>query len=94
MKAEQRFAHGLQALASFTWGKAIDQFSEIQAVGGSVSSIAQYSGHRFDLERGLANFDQGRRFVLSWLYELPVGEGKPLLNRGGPMNQVFGGGTG
>lgn len=90
LKAERRFANGFQVLGSFTWSKAVDQFSEIQNVGGAISSIAQYA-HRFDLERGLANFDQTRRFVLSWLYELPVGRGKPFLNRGGILNAFLGG---
>ena len=89
-KVERRFAAGLQVLGSFTWSKAIDQFSEIQNVGGAISSIAQYA-HRFDLERGLANFDQTRRFVLSWLYELPFGKGKHFLNRGGFTDLVLGG---
>jgi len=42
IKAERRFANGFQVLGSFTWSKAIDQFSEIQNVGGAISSIAQY----------------------------------------------------
>lgn len=90
LKAEQRFSRGLQVLASFTYGRSIDQFSEIQNVAGAISSIAQYS-HRFNLERGLANYDQTRRLALSWLYELPIGKGKPLLNHGGVANLVLGG---
>lgn len=90
MKAEQRFSAGVQVLASFTWGRAIDQFSEIQNVAGAVSSIAQYA-HRFDLERNASNFDQTRRVVLSWLWELPVGKGRHFLNRGGVVNAVLGG---
>lgn len=46
LKAEKRFSHGLQMLGSFTWGRAIDQFSEIQNVAGAISSIAQYGAHR------------------------------------------------
>ncbi|MCC6589531.1 MAG: carboxypeptidase regulatory-like domain-containing protein [Bryobacterales bacterium] len=90
-KVEHRFSNGLQMLASFTYGKAIDQFSEIQNVGGAISSIAQY-GRRFDLERALANYDQRRRLVMNWVYELPIGRGKALfggLNR--PLDAVFGG---
>ncbi len=90
VKVDKRFSEGLSALASFTWGRTIDQFSETQAMGGSVSSIAQYS-HRFDLERGPANFDQTRRLVTSWVYELPFGQGKRFLNRGGVLNRIVGG---
>jgi hypothetical protein len=91
IKVDKRFSQGLSLLGSFTWGRAIDQFSEIQAVGGSVSSIAQYGAHRFDLERGPANFDQTRRLVMSWVYELPFGKGKPLVSRGGLADRVVGG---
>jgi hypothetical protein len=91
LKAEHRFSYGLQALASFTWSRAIDQFSEIQNVGGAISSIAQYGGQRFDLERGPANFDQTRRFIFSGLYELPFGKGKRFVNRGGALNYIAGG---
>jgi hypothetical protein len=89
-KVDKRFSNGLQGLVSFTWGRTIDQFSEIQNVGGAVSSIAQYA-HRFDLERGPANFDQTRRLVMSWVYELPFGRGKPWMNRGGFLDRVLGG---
>jgi hypothetical protein len=90
LKAEQRFKGGVQVLASFTWSRSIDQFSEIQNVAGAVSSIAQYS-HNFNLERGVSNFDQTRRTVLSWLWELPFGKGQAMLNRGGFTNSVLGG---
>jgi hypothetical protein len=90
-KVDKRFSQGLSLLSSFTWGRVIDQFSEIQAVGGTVSSIAQYGGHRFDLERGPANFDQTRRLVMSWVYELPFGKGKPVFNRGGLVDRLIGG---
>jgi len=90
VKLDKRFSAGLSALVSFTWGRAIDQFSEIQAYSGSVSSLAQYA-QRMDLERGPAGFDQTRRFVTSWNYELPFGRGKALLNRGGLTNRLLGG---
>jgi hypothetical protein len=91
LKVEQRFTNGLQVLGSFTYGKAIDQFSEIQNVSGAVSSIAQ-DGRRFDLERGVANFDQRRRLVMSWLYEIPVGKGRKFLsNPNAVVNAVIGG---
>ncbi|HUQ92686.1 MAG TPA: carboxypeptidase regulatory-like domain-containing protein [Bryobacteraceae bacterium] len=90
MKVEQRFASGLQLLAAFTWSRTIDAVSEIQTQGGTPRTYPQYA-YRRDLERGVANYDQTRRFVTSVLYELPFGKGKPLLNRGGIPNTVLGG---
>lgn len=91
VKLDKRFAHGVQGLVSFTWSRAIDQFSEIQNVGGAISSIAQYGAHRFDLERGPANFDQTRRLVTSFLWELPFGRGKRFALENSRLRHVLGG---
>lgn len=90
MKLEQRFKGGLQILSAFTWSRTIDAVSEIQTQGGTPRTYPQYNGRR-DLERGVANYDQTRRFVLSGLYELPFGKGKRFLNGGGFVNQIVGG---
>ena len=42
-------------------------------------------------ERGLAATDMPQKFVLSALYELPFGPGKPLLNHGGAAGFFLGG---
>ncbi len=90
LKATQRFSHGLSAQAAFTWSKALDTDSETSNIGNGVPDFPQY-GYDYSLEKGPSNFDQPRRFVLSALYELPFGRGKALMNRGGILNQVFGG---
>jgi len=89
-KIDKRFSNGFQALGAFTWGKAIDESSEL---GGGITGDtdrAQYGQNLF-ADRGLANFSQSRRLVVSWVYELPFGKGKPLLNHGGPLSWIVGG---
>ncbi len=90
LKVDKRFSHGLQTLLAFTWSHAVDQFSELQAQSGTVSSIAE-DAHNLKLLWGSAAFDQTRRLVWNTLYELPFGRGKPLLNRGGVVDHLFGG---
>ncbi|MBL8290185.1 MAG: TonB-dependent receptor, partial [Bryobacterales bacterium] len=90
LKLEQRFSQGLQLLTAFTWSRTIDAVSEIQTQGGTPRTYPQYNGRR-DLERGVANFDQTRRFVTSVLYEFPFGKGQKYLNTGGILNSVLGG---
>ncbi len=90
LKLEQRFSQGLQLLAAFTWSRTIDAVSEIQTQGGTPRTYPQYNGRR-DLERGVANYDQTRRFVTSVLYELPFGKGRKFLNGGGPVDWALGG---
>ncbi|MEN6601731.1 MAG: hypothetical protein ABFD86_04885, partial [Bryobacteraceae bacterium] len=90
MKLEQRFSRGLQLLTAFTWGRTIDQVSEIQTQGGTSRLYPQYA-LRKDLERGVANYDQTRRSVTSVLYELPFGKGKKFLTEGRVLNAFVGG---
>jgi hypothetical protein len=90
MKLEQRFDHGLQLLMAFTWSRTIDQVSEIQTQGGTPRLYPQYA-RRKDLERGVSNYDQTRRFISSVLYEIPLGKGKPWLNQGRILPGILGG---
>jgi hypothetical protein len=90
MKLEQRFNQGLQLLAAFTYSKSLDTISEIQTQGGNVKNDPQYA-YRRDLDKGLASYDQTRRFITSALYELPFGKGKHWLNSGKVVNTLLGG---
>jgi len=90
LKVDKRFTKGFQALGSFTWGKAIDESSEL---GGGISGDtdrAQY-GQNLAAERGLANFSQKLRLIANFTYELPLGKGQPHLNQGKILSWVVGG---
>jgi hypothetical protein len=78
LKAEQRFSHGLTALASYTYAKAID-LTGSPIFGDSVAGGPQQKGNIFE-NKGLAGFDIRHRFVLSYGYELPAGRGKQFLS--------------
>src|SRR5260370_15027244 len=43
------------------------------------------------LNYGLAQSDQTHRFVAAYVYEIPVGNGRALLNQGRIVNAVLGG---
>lgn len=88
VSARKRFSAGLTYLAAFTWGKAIDDGSGIRVRGGD--SLFPPNSYALWNERGLSQFHQGRRFVSSVLYEIPIGAGK--ASDLGPIgNAVFGG---
>lgn len=78
LSANQRYQSGLQFLASYTWGKSIDNSSQR---GGNRSS-AGTAQNSFDLrnERGLSSFDVRHRLVMSYSYELPFGRRRPFLS--------------
>lgn len=91
LRVERRFAQGLTFLANYTVSKAIDS-------GGSGNSLYSQQGdtraldaYNVRLEKGISPTDIPQKFVMSSLYELPVGPGKRFLNHSGVVGHVLGG---
>lgn len=91
MTLERRYFRGLSLLASYTAGKLInDAYSSAGAGGGG----SDFRLGRFNrrLDRALDQFDVSQRMVISGVWELPFGKGKPLWsNVSGPANHLVGG---
>jgi hypothetical protein len=90
LRAEKRFSHGLTFLASYTWAHALDISSnaDLGAQNGGDFRFYQTPNREY----GNADFDIRHRLVLSYLYELPIGHGKPLLGGAkGPLDYIVGG---
>jgi len=85
VKLDKRFSHGLTFSNFYTFAKSIDSQSG-DSNGAGVAPI-QSRG----LEKGLSDFNRSHRYVATMTYELPIGQGKLLLNRGGIWNKLFGG---
>jgi hypothetical protein len=91
---EKQFSGGSMILANYTWSKLISNtegvapFLEL----GTVGAIQDYTNLRD--ERSLASFDVPHRLVLSYILDLPFGQGKRFLTdtRGIP-NQLLSGWT-
>lgn len=87
-KVTKRLSKGLQFLASYTFSKSLDY-------GGSAASGGGASGNPQTVTNlkagyGPSGFDVKHRFVGSWVYELPFGEGRQWL-RDGVVSRVLGG---
>jgi Carboxypeptidase regulatory-like domain len=82
----RQFHSGFALNATYTFAKSID---DAASVGGAGRSVAQ---NYLDLaaERGLSSFDVRHRLLVNEIYELPFGERKRFLNRGGPLAAVLG----
>ena len=78
-QVERRFKKGLVLLAAYTYSHAIDNDGTHQ------DSFA------LETDKGSSNFDQRQRFVLSSVYELPFGKGKPFLNSNRFASAALGG---
>jgi outer membrane receptor protein involved in Fe transport len=68
VKTEKHLSHGLYFLSAFTYSKAINDLPEICCA----APFAQNS-YNLAAERGLADFNQKLRWVLSFDYEIPFG---------------------
>jgi hypothetical protein len=80
LKLNQRFSRGLQFLASYTFGKSLDYAGSPASGGGAVGGPQSVT--LFNQSRGPSGFDVKHRFVLSWVWELPFGEGHRFADSG------------
>ncbi|MCW5981359.1 MAG: carboxypeptidase regulatory-like domain-containing protein [Bryobacteraceae bacterium] len=89
IKLQQRYAHGLTFVNSYTWSKAIDTGSAIRTHG--TDPLFPQDNYNWGADRGLSQFDVRHRFVSSFLWEVPVGRGRRWMNTGGVANAILGG---
>jgi hypothetical protein len=70
VKLEKRHSNGLTFLSSYTWAKSIDDSS-------TLITLSQHNPFDLRQERGLSEYDVRHNWVSTFVYELPVGRGKP-----------------
>jgi len=94
VKLERRFRNGLNLLASYTFSKTLTDadsaYAGLTAFGSSNTFLAQ-NPRDLKAEKALSYQDVPHTFVLSYIYELPVGKGKKFLNKGGVTDKILGG---
>lgn len=94
ISVEKRFSQGLTILANFTKAKLL---TDCSAFGGGNSGDGCTGDYRIGrinrrLDRSIDQDDIANRFVISGVYELPVGKGKALLSRAPAIVNGFLGG--
>jgi hypothetical protein len=82
----RQFHGGFSMSGTYTFSKSID---DAASVGGAGRTVAQ---NYLDLqaERGLSSFDVRNKLLINHNYQLPFGEQRRWLNKGGTMGRVFG----
>jgi hypothetical protein len=100
IRAEKQFSNGLQFLGTYTWSKSIDDASatddSVAFLGGGYInfglSIPVTNPYDLRAERAESIYDIPQVLQLSYVYELPVGRGKPFGRQMNPiLNAVIGG---
>ena len=79
-KLTQRLTRGLTYTAAFTWSKAIDGGSATRTNGGD--TLWANNSYTLNTMRGPSQFNMPRRFVASYVYNLPFGRGRSYLTHG------------
>jgi hypothetical protein len=92
-KLEKRFSGGTYALVSYTFGKIITSGTDNIQQGAVTWSGASgvISPFEEDRNRSLAADDITHVLSAAFVYELPIGQGKKYLDKGGVTNVLFGG---
>jgi hypothetical protein len=76
IKFEHR-AHDLAATAIFTWAKSLDDKSAAAGVGATGAGYQGFeNNHDPNLDYGPSDFDVSKRFVASYVWQIPIGRGK------------------
>jgi hypothetical protein len=78
LKAEERAAHGLTFLAAYTYSRSID----VTSTSNGSQQPGESPQNAYDLagSRGVSDFDLPQNFVLSSVYDLPIGSGRRFLS--------------
>jgi outer membrane receptor protein involved in Fe transport len=80
LQLNKRYSKSFTSQVSYTYGKAMDNGSDVQIGGNPVTA------HDLDLEWGLADFDVRHRLVANWLWEIPF-----MRDAGGLKRSILGG---
>jgi hypothetical protein len=89
VKVQRRRSHGLSYVLGYTWSKSIDNASAIR--NQNFDTLFPQNSYDTDAERALSSFSVAHRFVGSFLWELPFGEGRRFLSNDGVLRGILGG---
>ena len=79
-KVERRFHNGLNILGSYTFSKTLTDADAIQPYYSTLQNQGgTQNPYDHKAEKAVSNEDIPNNLVVSYLYELPVGKGKPFL---------------
>lgn len=92
LKVERRLSSGLTLLGSYTWSKQIDDSSAQEGFLAPGGGILNFYDRR--AERAVSVYDTPHRFVVSAVYDLPVGRGRAVGRDMAPaLDALLGGWT-
>ena len=89
---QRRFRNGLNLLASYTFAKTLSDADALLPTFGTYAGGGGIQDpHNLKGEKSVGLQDLPNAFVVSYMYELPVGKGHRFLNQGGLTDKLVGG---
>ncbi len=88
-KLQQRYANGMDFLASYTWSHAEDDAQNPGIGGGPASRNTNLIPLKYEMTN--SNYDTRHRFTFNGMYELPFGNGRKYMHQGGALDYLVGG---
>ncbi len=89
IQLQKRFSNGLTLLVSYAWSKTLtdagSMFSTFSTEFGTTTPWNARDQYTYSFE------DIPQNASIAYVYDLPVGQGRHFLNRGGVLNEVLGG---
>ena len=86
-RVQRRLSGGLSFTSSFTYGRAKGNFLDHLSAGGGASGNFPLTAYDTSRDYGPLAFDIPKRFVQSFIYEVPVGSGR-RFNPGGVAGAI------
>ncbi|MFN9083386.1 MAG: hypothetical protein ACK5XD_00230, partial [Acidobacteriota bacterium] len=92
VKVEKRFAQGASVLGSYTWAKLMSDTDTLTAWLEPGGGMGVQNWYNLKAEKSVALYDVPHRAVISFIYDLPFGKGKPFLGDAtGAVERIVGG---
>ncbi len=88
-KLNKRYDNGMALLLSYTWSKSIDTSSGWFGTENEIGGRGVQNFHDIQSNKGLSGYDVPHILTAGFLWDLPIGRGKPHLS-GGPLANVLG----
>lgn len=92
LSVNRRFSRGLQFQVSYTFGKSIDDLTQINASDARNADLGGQNPFDRKADRGLSNHDIRHNLTLNYTYDLPFGPGRAIgANLAGLAGGLVGG---
>ncbi len=90
-KLEKRYSNGLQFQTNYTWSKAMDNVEGRNELGGEAGNVPFANQYDRRQAWSVGGSHIAHRIIGSFVYDIPVGQGRRVALSNAVLNQIVGG---